>query len=361
MTDVYDESTVTNYEYGDYTGDYKIHTTKPDPGSHSENGITVLAAVIYSITFLLGTSGNALVIWVAGFKMQRSVNSVWFLALATTDFLFSLFLPFYIVYILSDFNWIFGRPMCKINSTFLFLNMFSSVFLLTMISIDRCISVVFPVWSQNYRKPKIAYFVCVGAVILAFFLSLPSAVFRDTVTNHNNKTTCYNNFLLPDKTELTHPNKGIVIASRHQVVVFIRFIFGFLLPLMIIVVCYSIIALKIAKNRLAKSRKPFRVIITIILTFFICWVPYHMFNIFEIWHGHFSTKTLKMALPISTAIATANSFMNPILYVFMGQSFKKTLVSRLENAFTEDTAHSRLSSRRISKFSSDVEKETIKL
>ncbi|XP_043925583.1 chemokine-like receptor 1 [Protopterus annectens] len=354
------ENTTLEYDT-DYDNDYNtIPTTKTPNEFQNEDATRILTVVVYSFTFVLGTFGNGLVIWVAGFKMKRSVNTVWFLSLAITDFFFSLFLFFNIVYAANDYNWIFGKSMCKINSSFYILNMLSSVFILTIISIDRCISVMFPVWSQNHRKPKTAYFACAGAVMLAFLLSLPSAIFRDTLT-YNEKTMCYTNYLLLSKTKLNHTEAKQIRSTRQQAVTFIIFLLGFLIPLMIMMICYTIIAFKISKNRLSQSKKPFIVIIAIVLTFFLCWVPYHCVSILEVWYYHFSVRDLKMGVPISKAIATANSFMNPILYVFMGQNVKKTLLSRFENVFSEDTAQSRTSSQRVSKFSSNTYRETIKL
>uniref|UniRef100_A0A8C8S793 G-protein coupled receptors family 1 profile domain-containing protein n=1 Tax=Pelusios castaneus TaxID=367368 RepID=A0A8C8S793_9SAUR len=156
----------------------------------------ILSMVVYSIACLLGVTGNGLVIWIAGFKMKKTVNAVWFLNLAVADFIFTFFLPFSIAYTALGFHWPFGKLLCKLNSTIAFLNMFASVFLLTVISMDRCISVICPVWSRNHRTPKLASNIALVTWSLAFIISSPYLIFRDTATNSKNVTSCYNNFAL---------------------------------------------------------------------------------------------------------------------------------------------------------------------
>uniref|UniRef100_A0A493TYF6 G-protein coupled receptors family 1 profile domain-containing protein n=1 Tax=Anas platyrhynchos platyrhynchos TaxID=8840 RepID=A0A493TYF6_ANAPP len=158
----------------------------------------VLSMVVYSVACLLGVTGNGLVIWIAGFKMKKTVNSVWFLNLAIADFIFTFFLPLSIAYTALGFHWPFGKLLCKLNSTIAFLNMFASVFLLTVISMDRCVSVAFPVWSHNRRSPELAARIALGTWVLALLLSSPYLVFRDTVVSSRNVTSCYNNFALSD-------------------------------------------------------------------------------------------------------------------------------------------------------------------
>ncbi|CAF94855.1 unnamed protein product [Tetraodon nigroviridis] len=103
--------------------------------------VKTMSMIIYSLAFVLGVLGNGVVIWVTGFKM-KTVNTVWFLNLAVADFLFTAFLPLSVTYIAMDSHWPFGKFMCKLNSMILYLNMFASVYLLVVISVDRCVSVV---------------------------------------------------------------------------------------------------------------------------------------------------------------------------------------------------------------------------
>ncbi|XP_069070891.1 chemerin-like receptor 1 [Pleurodeles waltl] len=356
-TDEYENSSyLITYNDTEYPTFPDIDDEPQQSTSEQKIAIQIFTVVIYSLVCILGVLGNILVIGIIGFKMKKSVNTIWLLNLAIADFLFTFFLPLTIVYTAMNFHWIFGVALCKLNSFIMILNMFTSVLLLTIISLDRCISVIFPVWSQNHRSPRLAYFVCLVAWVIGFFLSSPSLFFRD-VKYQKDRTLCFTNFSMSIK------SNGLQ-EMRHMSVVYTRFICGYLIPVIIITGSYITIVLRLRRNKLAKSRRPFKIILTIIVAFFICWTPYHIFNIMEIKHASFSHSLLSIGIPIATALATANSCMNPILYVFMGQDFKKfkmNILSRLEHALSEEAMHSRISHRSFSKMSSLTEKETVLL
>uniref|UniRef100_A0A670XZH2 G-protein coupled receptors family 1 profile domain-containing protein n=1 Tax=Pseudonaja textilis TaxID=8673 RepID=A0A670XZH2_PSETE len=166
----------------------------PGPSQGIERTLHLLSIAVYGVACLLGVTGNGLVIWIAGFKMEKTVNVVWFLNLALADFVFTFFLPLSIAYTALDFHWPFGRFLCKLNSSLAFLNMFASVFLLTIISLDRCLLVVLPVWSRNHRKPRLAWAIALVTWGAALLISSPYFLFRDTALSARNATSCYNNF-----------------------------------------------------------------------------------------------------------------------------------------------------------------------
>ncbi|TFK14159.1 short-chain dehydrogenase/reductase 3 [Platysternon megacephalum] len=341
--------------YNVYDDDFTTVSVKQEPSHDTKAIARILSVVVYSLTCLLGILGNGLVITIITFKMKKSINAIWFLNLAVADFLFNVFLPLNIAYTAMNYHWVFGAAMCKLSSFLLNLNLYSSVLLLMTISLDRCVSVVLPVWAQNHRTTTLACLICVFDWVIALAMSSPSLVFRDTAT-HEGKVICFSNYALSGN-KSDYP----LGMMRHQTVNIVRFLIGFVIPITIITVCYMIIVVKLKRNRLAKSKKPFKIIVTIIVTFFLCWTPYHVLHLLETQHDQVSHEVFKIGIPITTALAAASSCMNPILYVFMGQDFKKfkvTILSRLVNALSEDTTHSTLTHRSFSKMSSMTEKDT---
>ncbi|XP_013919908.1 PREDICTED: chemokine-like receptor 1 [Thamnophis sirtalis] len=295
--------------------------------------IHIVSMVIYSLAFVLGVLGNGLVIFIIGFRMKKTVNTIWFLNLAIADFAFTFFLPLSVAYLALEFHWPFGQFLCKANSTVAFLNLYASVYILMVISIDRCISVLYPVWAQNHRKPRWASFVAVGVWIWALVLCSPVMYFRQTAPHVQDPEyiNCYNNY----------GNTPEVEKTRHHAMIISRFILAFLIPFTVILICYGAIVLKLRRSRLSQSNKPFQVITAVIVTFFVCWFPYHLFSFFEL-RGYLDL--VRIGIPFATSLAFINSCLNPILYVFIGQDFKtrlrRSILSVFENAFTEDNSQS---------------------
>ncbi|KAJ8415269.1 hypothetical protein AAFF_G00422490 [Aldrovandia affinis] len=288
------------------------------------SALRVILPVVNIIIFLLGVCGNGIVIWISGVMMKKSVNTTWYLSLAFSDFVFCVCLPFTIASMATS-DWPFGLFMCKFTSFVKMLSMFSSIFLLVLISVDRCVSVVFPVWSQNHRTVKAASALVTSAWGISVVLSVPSAILRKIKT-HNGKAICLINY-----------GAGYI----NQTVGLSRFVCGFVIPFLIITICYSIIVVKLKSNRMTKSSKPFKVMSALIATFFVCWFPYHVFILLEFNNKKHHPDILKTGLMVSSALASANRSLNPFLYAFIQKDFKKmcrgSFLSKIEHALGDDT------------------------
>ncbi|XP_043114615.1 C3a anaphylatoxin chemotactic receptor-like isoform X1 [Puntigrus tetrazona] len=286
------------------------------------SGIEIFNIFIYFVVFAVGIVGNGLVIYVTGYKMKTTVNSIWFLNLAIADFIFILIIIFYIVRAIKKV-WLFGDFMCKFVSFVAVLNMFASIFLLTAISLDRCLSTWVIVWAQNKRTLVKARIICSLTWVLSMGCSIPFVLYRSVVKNQCSIKS--NNNVL-------------------QSLIIYRFLVGFLIPFLIIASSYIAIGVRAKRLKRGKKLKPFRVIISVILAFFICWFPFHFQQLSHIvaringWTN--AASEFKKIGPFVNCVAHLNSCLNPILYVFMCEEFKKklkqSLLLVLETAFAEE-------------------------
>ncbi|XP_068105580.1 C5a anaphylatoxin chemotactic receptor 1-like [Hyperolius riggenbachi] len=294
-----------------------------------------VAIAMYIIVFLVGVPGNALVVWVTIFDMKKTVNTVWFLHLAVADLLCCLSLPVSIMEAILR-HWPLGLLACKFIPSLLLVNMYASVLLLTVISMDRCAMVLKPVWCQNNRTLKKAYVACAVIWILAFLMSTPAFIFRYTSVEDN------------EGTEICVYNYVLVLDHKHKVensIASFRLLMGFVIPFLVITVCYGLL-LKSVRERFSQSTKTLKVILTVIIGFFICWLPYHITAIILATNEP-SSALFNITAKVDTifiALAFVNSSINPIIYVFMGQDmkskFKRSISLRVKVALEEDTSQS---------------------
>ncbi|NWI86522.1 C3AR protein, partial [Pitta sordida] len=333
---------------------------------------SIVSIALFTIVFIIGIPGNGLVIWVAGLKMKRSVNTVWFLNLAVADVMCCLSLPFFIVHLALHEHWPYGWLLCKVIPSVIIFTMFASVFLLLAISIDRCLLVMKPVWCQNHRTVKFISLICSGIWILAFIFCCPVFYYRETST-YDGKTECGYNFgddeVLDYVNETVNELREDYSASAYYgsdslgntyegdysvplasvVINVTRAAFGFVLPFGIMAVCYVLIVFRTRANQFRKPHnRMLRTIVLVVAAFFICWAPYHIVGILSLVPslGTGLSESLILWDHLSTALAYANSCINPLLYVFVGRDFRakvqQSVQGILEGAFSEELTSSAL-------------------
>uniref|UniRef100_UPI00398E32FE chemerin-like receptor 1 n=1 Tax=Pristiophorus japonicus TaxID=55135 RepID=UPI00398E32FE len=295
--------------------------------SSVRRGMRACVMAIYIISCVLGVLGNGLVIWATGFKLKRTAYTVWLLSLAVADFIFSLLLPLFTANIALDNHWPFGWLLCKLSHGALVLCLYASIFTLAAISLDRCISLVLPVWSRNHRGPRLATLLSLGVWVAAAFFSAPSFAFQRLVPQ-DNRTMCSGDYLLDGKWS------GSPRYPRYRALTLVRFLSAFLLPFLVIATSYAIIRLQLRRHRLAPSGgKPFRIMAAIILAFLLCWAPYHIVSVLALLlrpQSEMRRSLLVMGVPFSYSLACVSSCINPVLYIFMWQDFRDMLKKSLQ-------------------------------
>lgn len=198
---------------------------KPLFGIGIENFITL---IVFGLIFTLGVLGNTLVITVLARSKpgkRRSTTNIFILNLSIADLAYLLFcIPFQsTVYVLP--TWVLGAFICKFIHYFFTISMLVSIFTLSAMSVDRYVAIVHSRRSSALRVPRNAM-LGVGLIwALSFAMASPVAhhqrIFhRET----SNQTFCWEFW----------PN------PRHKkVYVICTFVFGYLLPLLLISFCYA--------------------------------------------------------------------------------------------------------------------------
>ncbi|XP_070806037.1 chemerin-like receptor 1 [Pituophis catenifer annectens] len=261
-----------------------------------------IAIVTNVIILVLGVSGNGLVMWIiVTRKKHKTFTSICYFNLAVADFLFSVGRVPALVQEIMYQQWPFGLMLCKVHSFVRYLTTFTSVFVLTVISLYRCLMVVRPVWARNHQSPRFQTLMCIGAWTLALFFSIPYLVVR-TIEVRNGASCCIYHKGLRTSTEL---------PLRMS-----RFFGGFLLPFVVISTAYSVLLCKLRERRWKGCHRTISLVATIVALFFICWLPHHVFVLLNtIWSKN---ALWGIALKVSNALAYLHSCINPVLYGFVG-------------------------------------------
>ncbi|XP_020025263.2 probable G-protein coupled receptor 33 [Castor canadensis] len=297
----------------------------------------IIIALPLFMSFIIGTITNGLYLWVLKFKMKKTVNTLLFFHLILSYFISTLILPFVAISHLQENHWTFGTALCKIFNGTLSVGMFASVFFLSAISLDRYLLILHPVWSQQHRTPRWASNIILGIWISATTLSIPYLVFRETHDDREGRVTCRNNYAVSTNWE----SKEMQTLRQwvHAACFGSRFLLGFLLPFFIIIFCYKRVASKMKERGLFKSSKPFKVMITAIISFFVCWMPYHIYQGLLLTENQSLLLQLTMIFTVLTI--SFNTVFSPILYLFTGEDFKKvfkkSILTLFVSTFSDDS------------------------
>ncbi|XP_062824372.1 somatostatin receptor type 1 [Anolis carolinensis] len=287
-------------------------------GSASEpqgGGSAILISFIYSVVCLVGLCGNSMVIFVIlRYAKMKTATNLYILNLALADELLMLSVPFLVTSTLLR-HWPFGAALCRLVLSVDAVNMFTSVYGLTVLSVDRYVAVVHPLKASRYRRPSVAKAVNLGVWALALVVILPIVVFSRAEVNSDGTVAC--NVMMPE------PRQRWLVAF-----VFYTFLTGFLLPVVAISLCYVLIIAKMRvvalkagwQQRKRSERKVTLMVLMVVAVFVVCWMPFYVVQLVNL----FVEPADATISQLSVILGYANSCANPILYGFLSDNFKRS-------------------------------------
>ncbi|XP_014066747.2 somatostatin receptor type 1-like [Salmo salar] len=285
-------------------------------GTYNEShGSAILISFIYSVVCLVGLCGNSMVIYVIfRYAKMKTATNIYILNLAIADELLMLSVPFLVTSSLLH-HWPFGSLLCRLVLSVDAINMFTSIYCLTVLSIDRYIAVVHPIKASRYRRPTIAKIVNFGVWMFSILVILPIIIFSTTVPNLDGSLAC--NIQMPEP-----------VNQWMAVFVIYAFLMGFLFPVIAICMCYILIIAKMRvvamkagwQQRKKSERKITLMVLMVVTVFVICWMPFHIVQLVNVFVEHHNATFMQLAV----ILGYANSCANPILYGFLSDNFKRS-------------------------------------
>ncbi|XP_078575881.1 somatostatin receptor type 4-like [Branchiostoma floridae x Branchiostoma japonicum] len=287
---------------------------------------TIVGPVLYGTVTTVGLLGNLLVIYVLlGHTRVKDATKYYILNLSFADTLFMLGIPF-ISASAAMGRWVFGRAMCKIVLSMDAINMFTTVFNMAVLSVDRYLAIVRASSHPHLRQPKVAVAVSLSVWLAAIVLAIPVMTVSDTVMLMNGDYVCM----------LDWPADNVMLW--YEAFVSYTFVMGFVVPLSVISVSYVMVIRHLRRNTSTHAavarasadvrNKVTKTVSAIVVTFVVCWLPFHVCQLLNL----ITDLPLKPMLAVShvaMVMSYANSCVNPILYVFMSQKFRKSVRNAL--------------------------------
>ncbi|RXN24329.1 leukotriene B4 receptor 1-like protein [Labeo rohita] len=273
-----------------------------------------IGIAILVIAFVFGFPGNLFVVWSVLCRVRRrSVTCLLILNLAVADALVLLSAPLFLRYLAGGRGWEFGSAMCKTVHYLCCVNMYASIYLICLMSMDRWLAVTKPFVSQRLRTKKRLLSIMFGIWVMAFLMALPMPFYRSVWP--------------------IRPGVPIYLckpyhwdSNAHKTFQYLsETILGFLLPYTFVLFCYISVIHRLRSAMFQRKGRGNFLILLIIAAFTVFWLPYHIINILQVigvMQGSSSSilEAAIVARPNVTAFAFLSSSVNPVLYVFAGSS-----------------------------------------
>lgn len=290
--------------------------------------VSVVVPLLFGLIVVVGLFGNALVVLVVAVNQQmRSTTNFLIINLAVADLLFIVFcVPFTATDYVLPF-WPFGEIWCKIVQYLIVVTAYASVYTLVLMSLDRFLAVVHPIASMSIRTERNAITAIAVTWVVILIASVPVYLSHGEVTytySSAEHTACV--FLEADL--VNRPD-----GYNKPVFQIIFFATSYVTPLALICVLYLWLLLRLwrgaapgghvsAESRRGKKRVT-RMVIVVVAIFAFCWFPIQLILVLKSIERYEITNTSVMFQIVSHVLAYMNSCVNPILYAFLSDHFRK--------------------------------------
>ncbi|XP_039202544.1 mas-related G-protein coupled receptor member H-like [Crotalus tigris] len=267
----------------------------------------ILWTGIALITCCVGFVGNGYIIWLLGFQMKRNCFTTFIINLAVADFGFLTCVVIAFIYLFTN---LLGSILNFICFSFTQIMYIDAHFLMTAISIDQCVAVLFPIWHRCSRPKHLSPAVCVILWTSSFLLAGTVNIMKFTKVIVNDRLFTLHLFV----TAMV----CLLLITLSTVVLFIK-------------VCLK-------SNQKNQGRLLLMILITL-LCFLILAFPLSIIVVIFSFSSTEAQKELRFLIFPSVMLSCLNSSINPMIYFLVGRKkgawSKESMKVLLQNAFKE--------------------------
>lgn len=276
-------------------------------------------AFFYSLFFLFGLVGNLLALWVF-LRVQTKKNSVrvFLINVALADLLLVICLPFRVLYHANHNTWTLGPVMCRVVGNAFYMNMYISITLLGLISVDRYLKIHRSTSRKRFMRGRWSYVAC-GAF---WSIAIVCTIILISITKHKDENKCFH---------YRKMNSMGLACFKYSLVALFWLVYASL------VISYVKIGKMLQRASKDKPDLPnahkygqtARKSFFVLFLFTVCFVPYHIVRIFYIasqisdiscaWQD-VADKANEAALLLSAF----NSCLDPVMYFLLCSSIRRT-------------------------------------
>ncbi|XP_059404305.1 substance-P receptor-like [Carassius carassius] len=281
----------------------------------------VLWAVAYSTIVIVSVVGNITVIWIIlAHKRMRTVTNYFLVNLAFAEASMSAFNTV-INFVYSVHNeWYFGLYYCRFHNFFPIAAVFASIYSMTAIALDRYMAIIHPLQQRmSATQTKLV----IGVIwVLALLLAFPQYYYSDT-DQLPGRVVCYIDW--PEYTVLDFKTMYFVCVA----------VLIYFLPLLVMGCAYLVVGLTLwaseipgdssdrYQEQLTAKRKVVKMMIVVVCTFAVCWLPYHVyFLIYQFYPHLFEHPFIQQVYLTIMWLAMSSTMYNPIIYCCLNDRFR---------------------------------------
>ncbi|XP_054633310.1 probable G-protein coupled receptor 34 [Dunckerocampus dactyliophorus] len=309
---------------------------KPAACSFDDAALHLLLPIFYSMLFLLGLVGNLFALWVFLFiHNRRNSVRVFLINCAVADLVLLACLPFRIFYHMNGNRWLLGHVACKLVGNLFYMNMYISIILLGLISLDRYLRFQGKGRMRRgsrtrltgYRWPW-SWLAC-GALWVVSLVALVAMIATAEDKEDNDK--CFQ--FKPRNLARGKAYFNIVLVAL------------FWLVFLMLVASYAKIAHRLIKVSRDKPELPnaqryertAKKSFFVLFLFTLCFAPYHTFRPFYILsqlNTTMSCDKLQLVDSINEVMllfSAFNSCLDPVMYFLLSGSVRKTALHTLKH------------------------------